>query len=98
MPIMMRHANMAALLAAGRRNRKARRVGKGALAPCPPSSVRMVGTPPDAHSRARRLCPPYGTSLDFPQFRKRAGRCRKRRAGFGAVVVHLAHQRLDSVE
>jgi hypothetical protein len=39
MPMMMRHANMGVLLAAGHGNRKARRVGKGALfAPCPPSS------------------------------------------------------------
>ena len=37
-------------------------------------------------------------SPDFSELRKRAGCRRQRGAGPGAVVVHLAHQRLDAVE
>ena len=34
----------------------------------------------------------------IPELRERPGRGRQRRAGAGAVVIHLAHQRIDAVE
>src|SRR3954462_8930366 len=34
------------------------------------TNLRMVGTPPAAHSRGRRLCPPYGLTHRVPLHRE----------------------------